>query len=83
LSARTPFSLGNLVDTGSALYGRGWQTAVARELYIPVRSITRWCNGGPLPDIRRKLADLCRRHDPYDPNMERLARKLEALGPPQ
>ena len=22
----------------------------------------------------RKLADLCRRHDPYDPNMERIAR---------
>jgi hypothetical protein len=33
--------------------------------------------------VGRKLADLCRRRDPYDPNMERMARKLEALGPPE
>jgi hypothetical protein len=55
---------------------------MARDLTLPVRSVTRWCNGKALPDIRRKLADLFRRHDPYDPNTERLARKLESLGRP-
>jgi hypothetical protein len=78
-----PFSLANLTDTGLTLYGRGWQTAVARELSLPARSVSRWCNGGPVPDIRHRLADLCRRRDPYDPNMERMARKLEALGAPE
>ena len=78
-----PFSLANLTDTGMALYGRQWQAAMARDLSLPARSVSRWCNGAALPDIRRKLADLCRRHDPYDPNMERLARRLESLGPPE
>jgi hypothetical protein len=77
-----PFSLANLVDTGTALYGHGWQTAMARELHVPAQSITAWCDGRAIPDLRKQLADLCRRHDPYDPNMERMARKLEALSPP-
>jgi hypothetical protein len=48
-----------------------------------IRASTSIAAGAPLPDIRRKLADLCRRHDPYDPAMERMARKLESLGPPE
>jgi hypothetical protein len=78
-----PFSLANLQDVAAVLYGRQWQAAMARDLSLPVRSITGWCNGEPLPDLRRRLADLCRKHDPYDPNMERMARKLESLGPPE
>jgi hypothetical protein len=81
--AGPPFSLANLRDTGEALYGQGWQTAVARDLSLPLRSITRWCSGGPLPDLRHKLADLYRRLDPCDPNMERMARRLENLSPPE
>lgn len=78
-----PFSLANLQDVAAALYGREWQVAMARDLGLPVRSITGWCNGRALPDLRRRLADLCRKRDPYDPNMERMARRLESLGPPE
>ena len=78
-----PFSFANLKDTGEALYGRQWQPAICRELSLQPRTITGWFQGKPLADLRKQLADLCRRRDPYDPNMERMARKLEALGPPQ
>jgi len=48
---------------------------------LPERVIKTWFTGRRLPALRKLLADLCRRHDPYDPNMERMARKLEQLGP--
>jgi hypothetical protein len=51
-------------------------------LKLQPRTITGWFQGKPIADLRKQLADLCRRHDPYDPSMERLARKLESLGPP-
>ena len=71
-------SLADLVDVGHALYGRGWQKALARDLHLPVITITAWCNGNALPDLRKQLADLCRLNDNAD-----LARKLEKLGPPE
>jgi hypothetical protein len=37
--------------------------------------------GKPLPDLRRRLADLCRQRD--DPAMLKLANKLQQLGPPK
>jgi hypothetical protein len=72
------FSLANLTDVGLALYGLGWQRHMARALNMPLISVTQWCHGGPLPDIRKPLANLCRLHDMGD-----LARKLEKLGPPE
>jgi hypothetical protein len=73
-----PFSLANLRDTGEALYGRGWQTAMSRDLHLPVRTVKGWCDGRRLLDIREQLAALCR-----DRDMDDLARKIEALGPPE
>jgi hypothetical protein len=80
---RQPFSLANLRDTGAALYGRGWQAALARELRTTPRTIKGWFDGKPLPDLRRYLADLCRQEGDDDPNMEKLARKLEQLSAPE
>ena len=57
------------------------EAALARDLSIPLRTVK--FAGRRVPDIRKVLADLCRRRDPYDPAMERMARRLEALGPPE
>jgi hypothetical protein len=35
-NAGHPFSLAWLTDTGPALYGRGWQRAMARDLKVPL-----------------------------------------------
>jgi hypothetical protein len=79
-----PFSLANLRETADALYGKSrWQGLLARDLNIPERIIQSWFAGKPMPDLRKVLADLCRRHDPKHPTMERMARKLEKLGPPE
>jgi hypothetical protein len=79
-----PFSLADLGTVADALYGRRqWQAQLAGDLKTTPRTIGRWFDGTPLPDLRRELADLCRRKDVDDPSMERLARKLEKLGPPE
>jgi hypothetical protein len=78
-----PFSLANLRDTGEALYGRQSQLALARDLHMPPRTVKGWCNGKPLPDLRGRLADLCRLRGVDDTNMLKLARKLEQLRPPE
>lgn len=81
--SKVPFTLADLRDTADALYGkRQWQAELARDLGIPPQMIKRWFAGKPLPDIRQLLADLCRRNSADDPNMERQARKLEKMGPP-
>jgi hypothetical protein len=72
------FSLSDLVDVGRALYGRNWQKPLARDLHLPAITVTAWCYGGPLPDLRKGLADLCRLNDKGG-----LALKIEALGPPE
>ena len=79
-----PFSLADLRTVADALYGRRqWQVELARDLGLPQQTIKRWFAGKPLPDIRQLLADLCRRKGADDPNMEKLARKLEKLDPPE
>ena len=81
---RQPFSLANLRDTADALYGRRqWRVELARDLKTTTPTITGWFEGKRLPDLRRDLADLCRQKGADDPNMEKLARKLEKLGPPE
>ena len=77
-----PFSLADLRTVAEALYGRTqWQALLARDLNIPQRAIKAWFAGRPLPDIRKPLADRCRRNVPDDLNMQKLARKIERLGP--
>jgi hypothetical protein len=78
-----PFSLAELREAVGALYGRRQrQFALARDLHTSPRAIKSWFNGTPLPDLREKLADLCRLRG-ADPHMQQLARKLEELGPPE
>jgi hypothetical protein len=34
---------------GEALYGQQWQSALARDLGVPLRTMQRWAAGGVLP----------------------------------
>jgi hypothetical protein len=72
-----PFCLAHLRDAADAIYERrGWQDQRAKDLKTTPRDIRRWFKGAePLPDLRKQLAALCRKRGPYDPNMERMARK--------
>jgi len=56
----TPFSHANLTETAHALYGRSWERALARDLNIPLRTVKSWFKVEPMPDLRARLADLCR-----------------------
>ena len=79
-----PFSLANLTAPGQALFGPNWHARLAWELKVPERAVRKWCKGKPLPDIRERLADICRRMAAlYNPDLSDLARKLESLGPPE
>jgi hypothetical protein len=79
-----PFSLANLREVADTLYPRrGWQLQLAKDLHTTPTMIRRWFNGERLPDLRRRLADLCRLRGVDDPNMLKLAHKLEQLGPPE
>jgi hypothetical protein len=79
-----PFSLANLREAANALYGkRQWQGLLARDLGIPPQTIKRWFAGKPLPDLRKPLADLCRRNAADNPKMLELAHKIEEFGTPE
>jgi hypothetical protein len=71
-------------EGGDALYGRHqWQLALARDLNVQPRIVKGWFNGKPLPELREKLADLRRLAAVDNPEMGKLALKLEKLGPPE
>jgi hypothetical protein len=73
----TPFSHANLTETAHALYGRSWERALARDLNIPLRTVKSQCLiFAPVSPIYADSAAS------RDPNMLKLARKLESLGPP-
>jgi hypothetical protein len=79
-----PFSLANLREAADARYGKcQWQGLLARDLNIPPQVIKAWFAGKPLPDIRKVLADLCRRNAADNSSLQKLARKIEKLGPPE
>jgi hypothetical protein len=79
-----PFSLADLRTVADALYGgRQWQPLLARDLGLTPQTIKRWFAGTSLPDIRNLLADLCRRNAADNPSLEKLARDIERLGPPE
>ena len=78
------FSLADLRAVADELYASPqWHAALARDLKVTTRTVEGWFDGKHLPDLRWQLADLCRRYGADDPSMERLARKLERLGPPE
>jgi hypothetical protein len=78
------FSLADLRAVADELYATPhWRAALARDLKVTTRTVEGWFDGKPLPDLRRQLADLCRRCGADDSSMERLARKLQGLGPPE
>lgn len=60
-TAETPRAL--LAEAGAALYGPLWQSALARDLDVAVRTMQRWAAGDvPVPDrlmgeLRMLVAD--------------------------
>jgi hypothetical protein len=77
-------SLADLRTVVDAIYASPqWHAALARDLKTTPRTVKGWFARKRLPDLRKQLADLCRRNGADDPNMERLVRKLEKLGPPE
>lgn len=52
-----------LIDAGEALYGSRWQSELARDLEVSVRTMQRWVSGEqPVPrgvptDLMRLLAE--------------------------
>jgi hypothetical protein len=59
------------------------QLGLARDLNVQPRTVKGWFNAKPLPDLREKLTDLCRLAAADNPDMGKLALKLEKLGPPE
>jgi hypothetical protein len=81
---RRPFSLADLRAAADAIYERPeWQVQLAKALDTTPAMIRKWLDGAPLPDLRKRLGDIGRTRRPYDPAMQRMARTLESLGPPQ
>jgi hypothetical protein len=78
-----PFSIANLIEAGQALYGPNWEEPLSDDLKVPERSIRRWCEGSALPDLRDRLAAICRQMAIHNLAFDELARKLESLGPPE
>lgn len=50
-----------LIETGQALYGQQWQTALARDLGVSDRTMRRWVAGQfPVPvGVHAELRRLC------------------------
>jgi hypothetical protein len=61
MAATSRMSLDDLAEAAEALYGAGWQTPLARDLKVALRTVQRWAAGDVAPpDLRRELAALCR-----------------------
>ena len=75
------FSLPELREAGEAIYGRGWQAALARDLNLRPSKITSWFSGKLRIDIRKALAELCRQRGVDNPSLLMLAEKIERPGP--
>lgn len=44
------------------IYGPNWQSPLARDLSVPLRTVQRWAGGYMQPpDVRAELAAICRR----------------------
>lgn len=58
---RPTMPLSDLEAAGEALYGPAWQSALARDLDVNLRTMQRWAAGeAEPPDLRHELAALCR-----------------------
>lgn len=65
-----------LAEAGRALYGALWQSALARDLDVTVRTMQRWAAGEfEIPDgVWPELASLCLKRSR---NLVSLAKKLD------
>ncbi len=74
-----PFDAKTLQVVGEALYGPLWQSAVARDLDVAVRTVQRWGSGEfAIPDgVWPELAAICKRHSV---KLHDLATKLYVRG---
>lgn len=66
-----------LAEAGSALYGALWQSPLARDLGVAVRTMQRWAAGEfEIPDgVWPELAALCLKRSR---NLASLAKKLDS-----
>ena len=47
----------DLIEAGRLLYGPDWQSPLARELGVALRSVQRWAAGhNPVPDLASEIA---------------------------
>ncbi len=61
-------------ELGESLFGRRWQTALAGELGVHVRTMQRWAAGSRPTADRAKLLEL------IDARLDRLRRLRDAVG---
>lgn len=53
---------GELIAAAKTLFGPTWQSLLAAEINVAVRTVRRWAAGTVQPpDLRAELAALCRR----------------------
>lgn len=72
--ARMPIA--ELRRAAELMYGPEWQSPLARDLGVAVRTVQRWAaGGGDPPDVRADLAAVCRRRGA---ELLALAEQLEA-----
>jgi DNA-binding transcriptional regulator YiaG len=76
-SPRNPTSL--LIESGRALYGPIWQSALARDLGVSDRTVRRWAAGANIP--RRVYADLLLLAQERGRRLDALCRKLKEAAP--
>lgn len=54
--------LDELVRAAVIIYGPEWQTPLAADLKVSLRTVQRWASGTMQPpDVRAELAEICRR----------------------
>jgi hypothetical protein len=77
------FSWLDVREVGESIFGRRWEKKLAWELHVTEVTVDGWIRGAPVPDLRKQLADICRRRVDVYPVLADIARKLEKLGPPE
>ncbi len=67
--------LDDLVRAAEIIYGPEWQTPLAADLKVALRTVQRWASGTMQPpDVRADLAAICRRRSK---NLLALADRLD------
>ena len=71
--------LDDLVRAAEIIYGPEWQTPLAADLKVALRTVQRWASGNMQPpDVRGDLAAICRRRAA---ELTALADRLDGAAP--